>query len=198
MRMIRLLLLSFLLVLAACAGGRQGIVISGDGTVADNTPERAKAHAEQMVAEALDRDSVAVAITPLPRWQSESRARAEGWYWDMARIDITVPGTVTDEERAELIDAARDSLDGAVTGGSASLLVTVSTSALAPVATPALITAPMAAMRRYAVLSGDTMADISTAFYGTPQYWRAILAANPGLDPANLVTGMQIVIPAKP
>lgn len=193
--MVRTLLLSWVLMLAACAGGRQGIVISGDGAVADNTPDRAKAHAEQLVAQALERDDATVVITPGPRWRSESRTRAEGWYWDMARIDITVSGTVTDQERADLIDAAMDALDGTMTGGNDSLLVTVSGGALAPMATPAQITT---SVRRYTITSGDTMADISTAFYGTPQHWRAILAANPGLDPAHLVAGVQIVIPAQP
>lgn len=49
--------------------------------------------------------------------------------------------------------------------------------------------------RTYVVQEGDTLADISTVFYGTPQYWRRLVEANPGLDPMTMTVGMQLQIP---
>jgi nucleoid-associated protein YgaU len=53
-------------------------------------------------------------------------------------------------------------------------------------------------MRQYAVQAGDTLADISMAFYGTTQHWRVIVNANPGIDPATMAVGTILKIPPKP
>ena len=45
---------------------------------------------------------------------------------------------------------------------------------------------------------GDTLANISIAFYGTNQNWRLILQANPGIEGGILHAGQKIVIPPKP
>jgi len=52
--------------------------------------------------------------------------------------------------------------------------------------------------RSYTVQAGDTLADISAAYYGSAQHWRRIVAANPGLDPATLKVGQLLVIPPAP
>ncbi len=84
--------------------------------------------------------------------------------------------------------------------------VVVETLAATPAAVPAAVAAPapmavpVAAKptgeRRYVIQTGDTLGDISTAFYGSNQYWKQIRAANPTLDPNSLTVGTEIVIPA--
>jgi len=50
----------------------------------------------------------------------------------------------------------------------------------------------------YRVQKGDTLASISIVFYGTADYWRHIVAANPGLNGADLPVGEVIQVPLKP
>jgi LysM repeat protein len=69
--------------------------------------------------------------------------------------------------------------------------------AVAPAA-PAAPHAEAAGGSTYQVQAGDTLAAISTAFYGTPQHWRRIADANPGVDPARLAPGMSLAIPPAP
>jgi LysM repeat protein len=70
---------------------------------------------------------------------------------------------------------------------------------VAPAPTP-VTPAPTAAGQTvaYQVQAGDTLATISMVFYGTPNHWQAIVAANPGLTPAGLKPGMAINVPMKP
>lgn len=204
-------ILAAVLLLAACGEGRQGIVINGDGSVSDNSPERAKARAEELITKDLAAYKATVVIAQLPRWQTESRARAEGWYWSMVQVDVTVPGPLMEEQREDIVEIATSHMAGAVTGGDSALLVAVKGAEPAPVAAtesgPAPVAAPAAeasapvadaapaTSRSYMVQEGDTLAEISEVFYGTAQHWRAIVAANPGLEPARLVVGSRIVIP---
>ena len=51
---------------------------------------------------------------------------------------------------------------------------------------------------RYTVQAGDSLAELSVAFYGTPDHWRRIADANPGTAGGLLKPGTVIVIPAKP
>jgi LysM repeat protein len=65
----------------------------------------------------------------------------------------------------------------------------------AAVGSTAPATGAVAGPRTYVVQAGDTLADITTLFYGTNTQWRKIVAANPGLDPGHLVPGTSLVIP---
>ena len=47
----------------------------------------------------------------------------------------------------------------------------------------------------YQIQAGDTLATISSIFYGSHQHWRTIIEANPGLDPSQLTAGQKIIIP---
>jgi nucleoid-associated protein YgaU len=157
------------------------------------------------------------------------------------RVDVTLAAPVSAAERAEIIDAARNRLRGAVTGGDEALLVQVNgpagpvaaappaaapapaaapvepaapvdpaalvpatagpeaaPAAAVPAAAPAAPTAPAAGGHRYTIQAGDTLGDISAVFYGSAQHWRDIVAANPGLDPAHLAVGAELVIPPRP
>ena len=57
---------------------------------------------------------------------------------------------------------------------------------------------PVQAAGYYSVQPGDTLADISTIFYGAPEHWRLLITANPGLDPAQMTVGSVLTIPPKP
>lgn len=190
-----------LVMLASCGEGRQGIIITGDGSLANNTPERAKARAEEAINTQVKQFQATAAIVQLPRWQDESRVRDEGWYWDMVQVDVTVPASMTQAERDTISKITRRSMAGAVIGGSSSLQVVIhdEPAVVAPIEQPtAPIAPPSLSVRRYMVQSGDTLADISMAFYGTTQYWRAIMTANPDVDPATMTAGMSLIIPPKP
>lgn len=50
----------------------------------------------------------------------------------------------------------------------------------------------------YRIQAGDTLAGISSVFYGSPQHWRLIVAANPGLSPSALKVGQVLRIPPAP
>jgi len=186
--------LVFLILLAGCGEGRQGIIITGDGSLASNTAERAKTRAEEAIAKDLLRFQATVVIAQLPRWRDESRVRDEGWYWDMVQVDVTVPSPLTPAERDTVSEMTKRSIAGAVIGGSSSLLVVIHHTAVAtkPTVTPSI------PVRHYSVQTGDTLADISMAFYGTTQLWRVIVDANPGIDPATMSVGTDLIIPPKP
>jgi nucleoid-associated protein YgaU len=49
---------------------------------------------------------------------------------------------------------------------------------------------------KYTVKSGDTLEGIASRKYGDGTKWVAIAKANPGLDPAHLKVGQEIVLPA--
>lgn len=50
----------------------------------------------------------------------------------------------------------------------------------------------------HTVAKGETLGDISAQHYGSARHWRRIVEANPGLDPARLKVGQQLVIPPLP
>lgn len=56
-------------------------------------------------------------------------------------------------------------------------------------------TAAPASKQKYIVKKGDTLFSIAKASYGTGKDWQKIASANPGLEPAKLKVGQQIVIP---
>ena len=66
--------------------------------------------------------------------------------------------------------------------------------ATAPAPAPAAATA-QAPARTYTIRSGDTLEEIARRELGDGQRWRAIVDANPGLDPKTLKIGRSIVLP---
>lgn len=211
----RLLPLLPLLLLVACTG--RGVVLSSGG-IRDNTAENARAHVVALITSDLDAvlgaDARAeVAIAGLPRWLTAGRSHREGWYWDQAGVQVDLVGghgarPTLPASRVQAIVDRR--LRPAVLGDD--LLVRVSavedperfarlgggpTSAprVPAAADPA---AQSATPRRYTVQAGDTLADLSVAFYGTPQHWRIIRDANAGRADGELRAGQELVIPARP
>jgi nucleoid-associated protein YgaU len=56
---------------------------------------------------------------------------------------------------------------------------------------------PVQTARFHIVQKGDTLSAISQKYYGTPQFWQKILAANDKIlkDPDRLVPGTRLIIP---
>jgi LysM repeat protein len=57
------------------------------------------------------------------------------------------------------------------------------------------------AAQDYEIVSGDTLSQISNKVYGDSKHWNLIYEANKkviGADPAELVVGTKLTIPAKP
>jgi LysM repeat protein len=204
--MLRLALLVSILLLSACGDSlSRGIVITGDGKVGSNNARNQRENAQDTLRIAIEEDlgagwGVRVAIDEVPTWVEE-RGNEDGvWRWERmtARVEIVPPlGKQLDEsKRAELDRGSRDYLLKKIVKkdpARLALTVQIGVAAAVPVATAST---PTGGSRSYTIQDGDTLADISTAFYGTPNHWRAIQQANPGLDPGRLAVGTVIVIPA--
>jgi LysM repeat protein len=210
------LLVLSIVVLAFTACGdeaNRGIVITGDGKVGANNARNQHESAQDVLRLAIEEDlgpgwGVKVVIDEAPVWIEEANMHAGGWgsdgtwRWEKltATVEITPPAgkQLSDAKRSDLEDGSRKHLLTKLRKKDPALLsFTLKTvdPAAAVVAAP-VVAAPVvpqaAGQRTYVVQPGDTLADISTAFYGTPQHWRAIAQANPGGTQA----GQAIVIPA--
>ena len=92
----------------------------------------------------------------------------------------------------------RDRIHVAVTSGAEVAVAAPAAAAPARAAPVAPSDAPRSvAARTYTARVGDTLADLSLAFYGSPDHWRLIRDANPTIDFAALAGGEAIVIPAR-
>jgi LysM repeat protein len=205
------LFLFCLIFLASCSGAR-GVVFR-DGQMMMNTPELARGDARAALTKQIDQDigehwRSEVAIAELPFYEPDDRYLDEGWYWDKATVAVTLTG----DGQAELANTDADitaivakHLSRKIQGGKKDMAVTI-VAAKDPVKFAALVQPASATPvvqattgpTKYTLQSGDTLAAISAAFYGTAQHWKAIADANPGLDPASLKPGDVIVVPPKP
>ena len=163
-----------------------------------------------------------VIIDELPTWIPGVEPTDGDWRWRRATVHITLLGagplahspddlrqgvvdymtkkvtaratnlTVTITQEAISVPAAAQSTASQSTASMST--ANMSTAAAAP--TPATHVA--ASARTYTIQANDTLADISTLFYGAPEHWRLIVAANPGMNPADLKPGSVLNIPARP
>jgi LysM repeat protein len=206
---------------AGCGRMAPGFIMTSDGQMLANTDENQRAHTADTIRGQLDQQLgghwlSSVAIAELPEYESDERGQEDGWRWAKATVAVELVGDgaapatgKVEEVRAAVFDFLRRRVDRPKTN----LTVTVTErtdparfAALrapgarpAPAAAPAAIPAPAApGQRSYTIQAGDTLADISTAFYGSPQHWRRIAEANPGLDAAHLQPGTVIAIPPAP
>jgi hypothetical protein len=199
--------IGIVLLLAGCGDERsRGIIFTDDGRVLDNSAESARTEVTSNIEHDIGKAvaphwKVVATLAELPEWH-EVRETGE-WRWQKATMTVTVTGDGSaplpvslDEIRASV----RDYMLPKVYRAKTNLGLTVTQAIETPkpaVAGAGPLAAPLATgERRYAIQQGDTLADISTAFYGSPQHWRDIVNANAGLNPAGLRVGDEIVIPA--
>ena len=196
-----------LLTIAGCGDSAlsRGIVITGDGKVGANNARNQRENAQDILRTAIEDDlgngwKVSVAITELPEWMEDRRGEDGSWRWQKitAVAEIIPPAgqQLSEAKLADLDAGSRKFLQQklALVKSDPSLVafsIKIGTAAVPP-APPIAQAAP--GQRSYLVQPGDTLADISTAFYGSPQHWRLIVQANP----AGTQAGQTIVIPAQP
>lgn len=202
-----LLLLAVLLVAGCGDTMSRGLLITGDGKVGANNAVNARAAAQDRLATAIAEDLgqgwiARVAIAEAPVWIEDRLLDDGDWRWERITATVAIvppPGcSLPEAKRGELEAGSRDYLLGKLKRKDAAALslalaVEAPAVAAAPVAVPPVPRAPVGA-RTYVVQPGDTLADLSTAFYGTPQHWRLIADANPG----GTAAGQTVVIPALP
>jgi nucleoid-associated protein YgaU len=187
------------IALNGCAGSRaeathpraNGLIITHDGRMVADTADIAREELiyilQKRSREAAGPDwKSTVAIAELPQFEI---VRPEEWGWKTITISLTLvpPANATqiDEGRARAIEAASKLVEFRVRNRADIGLAT--TVLAAGVAAPG--------SSRYTVVTGDTLAGISTAFYGTSQHWRMIADANPGVE---IIAGAELSIPPKP
>ena len=205
----RLALLAFILLLAACGDQMsRGIVITGDGKFGANNARNQRESAQDVLAIAVEDElgkgwDAQVTIEEEPRWIEDRLAHhgdtgGDGyWRWDRitaAMVIIPPAGQDLSRERQDQLqrEAKAWMLGKLAKKDPALVALKLQIAAAAPTTLPAAQAAP--GQRSYVVQPGDTLADLSTAFYGTSQHWRLIAEANPG----GTAPGQTVVIPALP
>lgn len=56
---------------------------------------------------------------------------------------------------------------------------------------------PRPSLRRHKLKAGETISHLAVKYLGGVRHWKAIVAANPGLDPARVRAGTEIIIPER-
>ena len=205
-----LVLTTVLFALPACRSGQppMGVIIGADGQAAFHNAANVRAETERTIERALARELApswrsTVAIADDPRWDDDR----ESWRWPatMVRVELSGDASVPPPLDAPTITAAViDYFANRLIDAKQPVQVTVATAAAReaapadPAAPAAPANAPANGPQPYTIQPGDTLARISAVFYGSPQHWRRIVEANPGLQPENLAVGREIVIPPAP
>jgi LysM repeat protein len=169
------------------------MVVTHDGRLVTETAEVARDEfawrlAQRATAEAGEGWRASVTIAEMPSLHA-AHADEFGWREQLSlAVQLFPPtgaatSTVKDRVGEEMRRVAKYR-----TAVSTPITVVV---AVAEVATP------LPGSQTYVTVAGDTLASISTAFFGSPQHWRLISDANPGVDPA-LPAGTRLTIPPKP
>jgi len=198
----RLLLPVLVLLAAGCAedGARSGggTLITSDGRFIANTDRNAKAEAERAINLSIGEHlgvawQVRTQIEELPELHGDPDQGIPEWRWPAAHalVVLTGPGTPTIATAEIQAGVERYLTRKLAPKAPGPVVVTLQIqSPPAPTMTP-----PATGERRYTAQAGDTWADISTAFHGSPDHWRAIREANGGGE--RPVPGTVVVIPAR-
>ncbi|MBA3709878.1 MAG: LysM peptidoglycan-binding domain-containing protein [Planctomycetes bacterium] len=194
--------LGTLICATGCGDGRAaGMIITGDGRMMANTGENTRDEAVRTIVSQLaprlaPHWRITAAIAELPEYIEDPRGEVGGdWRWRHATVAIGLIGDTQAPlpvSAADIESAVTDYLRPKVIRAQDHLSVVVHSVESAASQSPAPAST---GARTYTIAAGDTLADISAAFYGTSQHWRRIAEANPGLDPGQLVPGTSIVIP---
>jgi len=182
-----------------------GVLITNDGRFVANTDVNAKAETERAIVASLSERlgpawQAAAQIQELPDLHGDPTAGMPEWRWAAAHAQVVLRGPGQPPVPvAEVQGAVERYLTKKLAHrapGPVVVTVTVQAPAadVAPAPAPAVGPAPAGA-RRYTVQAGDTWADLSTAFYGSPEGWRAIREANGGGERPQ--AGTAVVIPPR-
>lgn len=193
-----------LLALSACDSASRGIIFTGNGKVGANNARNQRENAQDAVRVAIEDDlgqgaSVSVEIEEMPIWIESDLGGEGAWKWPhlTARVVVNPPAgkTLPPAKLAEYTtDVGGYLLAKVVKKDPQQFVFSLSEGVVAPTPLPA--SAPAAAgPRSYVVQEGDTLALISTAFYGSPQHWRRILDANPGVAADAVKPGVRLLVP---
>lgn len=198
------------LACAGCGDGEARGILITDGFVGINSDANQRKLVTDAIRGSLDGDlaphwRTAVSIAELPTWEEGLREYDGTWVWPAATVAVELQGDgsgvlppLTD---AEIEQAIRDyfapRLARRPSPGACTVAVTRVEAAAAAAPVTAVVAHP-AGQRSYTVQAGDTLADISEAFYGTAQRWRLIRDANPGVEAVALRPGTVLVIPPAP
>lgn len=202
----RAILFGFILMLCASCGDSRGSggIQFGDGSATFDTATAAKRKAERTITAALSDElgvtwRISTLIAEEPQWEAAN----ERWRWDRSTTTVTLAGSgPLAMTEAEIRQSVGDYLTKYQRPGAPAPSVTVHVERLATVSTTVgdqpTAMAPPSDGWRYTIKTGDTLAQISSAFYGSPEHWRRILDANPGLRLEHLGVGTLITIPPAP
>lgn len=196
----RLLLMLFAALLVTSCGdsrGTGGLQMTSEGASFD-TAVAAKHKAEHTIANAIGTEvgvtwRTGITISEEPNWSDLT----EQWTWGPVTAAVVLAGSGTlSLSEADISASVSRYLVSHQRSGSPSPTVTVHIERQAP-ASPATAVIPAEGWR-YTIKTGDTLANISSAFYGTPEHWRRICDANPGLRAEALQVDTVIFIPPAP
>lgn len=202
------LVLGILLCAAGCGDSMsRGLIITGDGKVGANNARNQRDMAQEALRTAIADDlgpgwDVRVVIDEQPEWVEERAVSDGAWRWARITAAIVIvppPGAALPEaKRSEYETDARAYLVGKLKRRDPSLLSLAITTGAAVASPGTSVPASPGGPRTYTVQAGDTLADLSTAFYGSPQHWRLIAEANPGSADGPLAPGSRLAIPPLP
>jgi len=199
------LLLGQLFLLSGCGQGDANGVRITDRGIFLNDANHNRIDTEKTIVEHYVKDlgphwAMTVTIAPNPRL-IEARNDLDGEFrWNEVSVAVELAGNGLQNEppvpeaqiRTEIVEflqKLQQPKGQPVTVMITRTLAKVDNQPANPTVLPA--TGP----RTYTLQTGDTLADISSAFYGSPNRWRELVTANPGLDPAALKPGTVITIP---
>jgi hypothetical protein len=194
------------LLLTGCFGG-QGMRVGADGSMKLNTPQVAAEDTANHIRASLEHGfgkGWTVEVTFDPELPTYDVVEADEFGWGSLTATVVCRSTgikPTKDTPEDVSKAVRDYLRHKVRRP-ADRNLKVETrfeTVAAPVPeAPAVVgAAKVPGSRIYTAQPGDSWADLSTAFYGSPDHWRRIKDANPALT-EGLVAGATVTIPPKP
>lgn len=169
----------------ATAGAEMPVALDAPSGAAAGAPSQGAADA--MPAEAFGGPGTSVPASTTP---------ATGGSLDLGAGAPPAPGAAGGSSASGAPSAAGAGTVAGATGASGAAPTAPGSPAPAG---PAIVPPPAPAAdagREYVIKSGDTLEAIARSQLGDGQKWRAIVAANPGINPTNLKIGQKIRLPA--
>lgn len=207
------------ILITACGRYAPGFILTNDGQTLANNDINNRSNVIESIRSQLDAQlgehwRTVVTLPELPIYAAEGGLSQNqcDWIWPSAHATIELVGdgavplpTTIEAIHKAVVEYLEPKVDRPNKNLSVTVHSTMDNARFLSMKSNALIEPPTAhspnashAIRHYTIQAGDTLADISTVFYGSAQHWKLIRDANPNVDPANLNAGMVLTIPAKP